>query len=348
MNQTYREIMSQSEVWADALETVPDQWSVIDRSLAIDRSTHALFIGSGTSLYIAQTAAQTFQEVTGCVAAAVPASEVFLSAASTVPRHQPVVAFIISRSGTTSEALLAARHLADHFPNTTTVGITCNRDTPLVAACDHAIELERASEQAVVMTRSFTTMLLALQIVAAMCAGDDRLRAELAHLPDMVDTALPEYETFARQIADMPDQDLVIYLGLGPNRGLAEEGTLKLKEMTQVPCEAYNPLEFRHGPISIVHEGTTAILLNGAREHSFTDAIERDLKAAGALLISIGPTGSVVADHSLIIGRELSDLARCCLYIPPVQLLAYFYARGRGLDPDRPRNLSQVVVLDAP
>jgi glucosamine--fructose-6-phosphate aminotransferase (isomerizing) len=347
MNQTYHEIMSQPAVWAEALDRVPEQWTAISRSLTIDRATQALFIGSGTSLYIAQAAAQTFQEVTGCVSAAVPASEVFLSAASTVPRHQSVVAFVISRSGTTSEALLAATHLADHHPNVTTIGITCTGGTPLVAACDHAIELDHAREHAVVMTRSFTTMLMALQIVAAICAGDDRLRAELARLPDIADAALPEFEAFAQKMDGIPGQELVIYLGLGPNRGLAEEGTLKLKEMTQIPCEAYNPLEFRHGPISIVRAGTTAILLNGHREHPYTEAVERDLKDAGALVMSIGPTASTVADHSLVIGQELSDLARCCLYIPPVQLLAYFRALGRGLDPDRPRNLSLVVVLDA-
>jgi glucosamine--fructose-6-phosphate aminotransferase (isomerizing) len=228
----------------------------------------------------------------------------------------------------------------------TTIGITCNSDTPLVAACDHAIELPQASEQAVVMTRSFTIMLLALQLVAALSAGDEALRAELGRLPELAEPALPAFEAFARRIADTPGQDLVIYLGLGPNRGLAEEGTLKLKEMTQIPCEAYNPLEFRHGPISIVNERTTAMLLEGARERAYIEAVERDLKAAGALLVTIGPTASLIADHALVIGPELSDLARCCLYIPPVQLLAYLHALGRGLDPDRPRNLSQVVVLD--
>lgn len=346
MSQTYDEITSQAEVWTDALERVPEQWHAIRRSLTMDDTTHALFIGSGTSLYIAQTAAQTFQEVTGCVSSAAPASEVFLSPASTVPRNQPVVAFVISRSGTTSEALLAARHLADHHANVTTIGITCNRGTPLVAACQHAVELERASEQAVVMTRSFTTMLLALQLVAAMWAADEHLREELSHLPGLLASSLQEYERFARRMAEWSDQDLVIYLGLGPNRGLAEEGTLKLKEMTQVPCEAYNPLEFRHGPISIVNERTTVILLNGQREQAYIDAVERDLKDAGATVVSIGPSASVNADISLVIGPNLSDLARCCLYIPPVQLLAYFRALARGLDPDWPRNLSQVVMLD--
>lgn len=346
MNQTYHEIMSQAEMWTDALTTVPEQWHAITRSLTIDPTTHALFAGSGTSLYIAETAAQTFQEVTGCVSSAVPASELFLSPASTVPRHQPVIAFIISRSGTTSEALLAARHLAAHHPNVTTVGITCNRDTPLVAACDHAIELPWASEQAVVMTRSFTTMLLVLQLVAALSASDDSLRGELTRLPTILATSLPEDEAFARRIEETGGQELVIYLGLGPNRGLAEEGTLKLKEMTQVPCEAYNPLEFRHGPISIVNERTMVILLHGRREEDYIDAIVRDLKDAGATVAAIGPTALTDADFSLVTGPDLSDLARCCLYIPPVQLLAYFRALAGGLDPDRPRNLSQVVVLD--
>ena len=102
MSQTYDEILHQPVAWTETLSTVTDQWARIDQHLNLGPAAQALFIGAGTSLYIAQVAAAVFQEATGWTSRAVPASEVFLSPGSCVPRETPVLAVLISRSGTTS------------------------------------------------------------------------------------------------------------------------------------------------------------------------------------------------------------------------------------------------------
>jgi glutamine---fructose-6-phosphate transaminase (isomerizing) len=346
MSLTYAEILKQPDSWSETIRQVPSIWDDLRRSIDPGTLSHALFMGSGTSLYIAQSAAQSFMEITGTTASAVPTSEVFLSPASTVPGSGPVVAFIISRSGTTSEALIAAAYLREQHPHVTTVGITCNAGTELAARCDACIELPFAAEQSVVMTQSFTTMLLALQVVATLVAGNDALRDELAGLPAAFRGQLAATEQHAKEVGSSLTYDKTIFLGLGPNRGLAEEGTLKLKEMTQSACEAYNPLEFRHGPISIVDERTLILLLEGTREHAYLADVERDLRQHGAHVVAVGPHPTTSANDSLVIGDAFTDLARCVLYLPFVQLLAYNRALALGLDPDRPRNLNQVVVLD--
>jgi glucosamine--fructose-6-phosphate aminotransferase (isomerizing) len=343
---SYAEIMRQPASWEETVRTVPDLWAGMQARVEPESLTHALFIGCGTSLYIAQVAAQNFMELTGISASAIPASEAFLSPSSTVPRGGRVAAFIISRSGTTSEGLLAASTLGADHPHVTTIGVTCNAGTELATRCDVAIELPFATERSVVMTQSFTTMLLALQVVAALIAGNDPLLAELATLPAAFAAQREAVETLARALST-ESFDTTIFLGLGPNQGLAEEGTLKLKEMTQSPCEAYNPLEFRHGPISIVTERTLVVLLEGEREGNYLPAVERDLRRYGARVVAVGPHATTGASDALVIGAGLSDLARCALYTPFVQLLACERALALGLDPDRPRNLNQVVVLDA-
>src|SRR5437588_2828046 len=117
MSTTYDEIMGQPQAWQQTIATVQDQWMRIAPSLAMDPHTHCLFLGSGSSLYLGQTAAQVMQEVTGLVSTAVPSSDVFLSASSTVPRDERVIAFVVSRSGQTSEALMAAEYLREECPN---------------------------------------------------------------------------------------------------------------------------------------------------------------------------------------------------------------------------------------
>lgn len=346
MSYTYDEIRSQPETWAQTIATVPQQWAGISERVAFPPETHVLFVGCGTSFYLAQTAAHAFQETTGRAAAAIPGSEVFLSPASTVPRGVPIVAFVISRSGTTSEAILAARHL-NTLPDVQTVGLTCSPGTELAQATRHAIELLHVEERSVVMTRSFTNMLIALQLVAAAVAGNVGLQAELAGLPALLRPQLDEMEAFARDLGRRGDIRRVIYLGLGPNFGLAAEATLKLKEMTQVECEPYNPLEFRHGAISTVRDDTAVVFIAGERERAYVPDAEEDVKRHGALVATVAPYPSDHAAASIVLPNGLSDIARCALYLPPLQLLAHERALLLGLDPDAPRNLGHVVVLDA-
>jgi glucosamine--fructose-6-phosphate aminotransferase (isomerizing) len=286
------------------------------------------------------------QERTGRPATAVPASEVFLSPASTVPAGVPLVAFVLSRSGSTSEAVLAARHLREHVPAARIVSVSCRPDSELARHAHLAIELPDAAERSVVMTRSFTSMLLALGLIAATIGGDGDAVRELERLPALGRDGMADAEAFAERLGEDTGLDAFVYLGLGPNHGLAQEATLKLKEMTQVPCEAYSPLEFRHGPISMIEPGSAVVLLGGSREEDYLPDLERDLARHGAHVAKVSPHGSAVADTVLRLPAGLSDVARGPLYLPPVQLLAYYRARAIGLNPDQPRNLDQVVVLE--
>lgn len=345
MSATYDEIRSQPDVWRATVQSAADQWDALAPSIPVTAQTQLLLVGSGSSLYIARTAAHSFQETTGHVARAVPSSEVFLSSGSTVPREVPVLAFVISRSGETSEAVMAAGCLVDDFQNVTVVGVTCNEDTDLVRRAHHSIHLPHAAERSVVMTRSFTSLLLALQVTAARMAGDGRLLSELAGLGDLLDRHMDRFEDFSRAIGENLEQDQFIHLGLGPNEGIAQDGTLKLKEMTQATAEAYNPLEFRHGPISIVRDGTTVVILEALRDRAFMAGLEADLRAHGAFVAGIAPYPATGADFSLELHADVSDVARCVLYMPPLQLVAYRRALASGLNPDQPRNLTKVVVL---
>ncbi len=346
MSHAHDEIFGQAAAWRSALERTFEQWTVLSQSVQVDSSTQFLLVGSGSSLHIALTAAHCIQEMTSRVARAVASSEVFLSSASTVPRNVPVIAFVISRSGETTEALMAADYLRGAFQNVTVVAVTCNTSTSLEERSHHAITIPEATERSVVMTRSFTSMLLALQVVGALTARSDAVLAELRSLPGLLDDCITEFDRFGRLVGVAPEEDQYIYLGLGANEGLAQEGTLKLKEMTQTASEAYNPLEFRHGPISIVRPGTTAIILESEREHRYMSDVESDLSGHGARVAVIAPHAPSAADLSVRLPQGLSDVARCALYVPPLQLIAYHRTLAAHLDPDQPRNLTQVVVLE--
>lgn len=303
-----------------------------------------LFTGCGTSFYLASSAAKIYQSVTGQFAAAVPASELFLHASTLIVPDKKYLIVGISRSGTTSEIILALDHLKGN-DNLRTLALTCNSNTPMAEAADQVIALDHISEKSVVMTQSFTNMLYALQLYAAKQINSKEDLAQLKQVPEIVKTTLTD-ENATKSLADDLSKTRFIFLGSGSYNGLAKEATLKLKEMTQTECESYSSLEFRHGPISIVDESTAVILLAQQETAAYDQELVKDIQRLGGHVLAIGPLAEdFQADETIILTDEITDRNRHAVYMPALQLLAYHRAIRLGFDPDKPRNLTQVVKL---
>src|SRR5271156_1413610 len=166
---TLTEILSQPEVWRSCSQALAgDVAFQAVRQKALSRRSW-LFVGCGTSFYLAEAAASSWSHLTGQPAYALPASEVLLFPQVAQLSEPNLQAVIISRSGRTSEALRAAELLRTKY-KVATLGITCALQSDLAKTCDLTISLPAADEKSVVMTRSFTSMLLALVHLAAEVA----------------------------------------------------------------------------------------------------------------------------------------------------------------------------------
>jgi glutamine---fructose-6-phosphate transaminase (isomerizing) len=252
----------------------------------------------------------------------------------------------VSRSGETSETVLATRRFRERRLGSVLV-LTARAESSLGREGDLTLALPWADDQSVVMTRSFTTLLLAAWSLAAAVAGDRALQSELEQLPSLCGAAIEEAWPLAARLGEAKEWDHFIYLGMGAYGGLALEGMLKLKEMTRVPCEAYAPLEFRHGPISVVTERTTAILLCQEAGAPYHGSLLADIRKEGGRTVAVGhPVDGLPADHLLPLGEGLSDRSRGLLYMPLLQLFALQRALTLGLNPDQPQKLARVVRLD--
>ncbi len=351
MSSTYKEIKNQPMSWRQTLKQTTQDWNSFKDRLTIRPNTHFLFIGCGTSFYLSQTSAALFQELTGHVSRAIPGSEVFLTSGCVIPNEAPTIAFAISRSGTTSEVLLAVEYLQHHYPNVQVVGVTCNSEEGLSKIVPITISLEHVKEESVVMTQSFTNMVLALQVIAAKIANREDILTELSRLPEVLEAEFETYEDIAKSIGQNISYHYYVFLGLGKYYGLANEACLKLKEMTQVFCEAYGPLEFRHGPISMVTNQACVLLLQGHEAGNWVKDVATDVFKSGALTAILQPFETCKAEMDgatfVQIGLQgtFDDWVRTILYMPTLQLLAYHRAISLGCNPDQPRNLTQVVVL---
>ncbi|MFC1481160.1 SIS domain-containing protein [Candidatus Neomarinimicrobiota bacterium] len=344
---TLAEILSQPQVWQQVLRLIADDKTV--RKLASHNAGETVFIGCGTSYYLALSAASYYTMVTCRKARATTASEVLLFPDTFLPNGgaecKPI---LISRSGTTTEVVRVAQNVSDFFSDEP-LGISCRPESDLLRACDLAVALPPADEKSVVMTRSFTSMLLLIQYLASIQASDEKLQEELSQLPELGSVILEKSHSIIKNIMAEGSYTKFVYLGHGPYYGLACEAMLKIKEMSLSSSEAYHSLEFRHGPMSMVDEDMLLTFLISERARAHETLLLKEMKALGAKTVVICESADdeirASSDYLIELNSGLSDAARLLLYMPALQLLGYYNALAKGLDPDKPKNLSQVVTL---
>jgi glucosamine--fructose-6-phosphate aminotransferase (isomerizing) len=339
---TLQEILDQPEAWAAALERFEADAPRVDRLFEREPRDEVVFTGCGSSYYLSMTAASVFQQFTGLRAKAVPASEILQFPEGVFAQDSSPLLVAASRSGTTTETLRAAKGVARQ--GIPILCLTCAARSPLARQADLALCSPRGREKSVVMTKSFSSLLLLGLLLAAQRAGDTGLRRELHRLPALGRRVLKIALPLMRDVGTAASR--FVFLGAGPAHGIAWEAMLKLTEMAQRPAVAYHPLEFRHGPIAAAGPGTVAVLFGTEGGKRLEKALVRDLRRQGVSVVALGDDWSMAeAETGVALGAGLSDAARSLLYLPFGQALAYHRAVGAGLDPDRPQHLTSVVRL---
>jgi len=343
---TWTEITGQPEAWRATLEAFTADRTALEDSLNQTDFAQILVVGCGSTHYLAQTTAAILTRRTRIPAHAFPASELWLFPGM-VPAGQTLL-LVVSRSGTTTETLRALERFQDTH-NGSVLAVTCYPESPLARQADFALVTPRGQEQSVAQTRSFTSMLLLIQALAATLAHDGGMLERLQHLPNAL-------EDLAARLGDLPqrlgtDQDIerFFFLGGGPLYGLANEAMLKMKEMSLSYAEAYHPLEFRHGPMSMVDEHTLVVGLLSDTGLAEELHVLEDMQELGARTLVLVEDGSLFSDwrpdHVVELRSGLDEWERGPLYLPVLQRMAYHRAVAKGLDPDRPTNLTAVVEL---
>jgi glucosamine--fructose-6-phosphate aminotransferase (isomerizing) len=344
---TYPEITAQAEALQAAWKQLEQQQDWIQAYLLNDSFDEIIFIGSGSSYYQALSMASTCRAWLGRSAAAYPSSELFLFRNQAVPSHRNYLIVGVSRSGESTEVILALESVQD-LPNITTAGITCYENSKL-AQIANCLVSPLGKETSTVMTKSFSSMTFMMQTAIAQASGNAKWLNEMEQVMQSGTAFVQAADTFIQNLVTSQDFTKYIYLGMGTSYGIALEACLKVKEMSYVWTEAYGTLEFRHGPKSVVEPGTLVVLLLSEQARSYELKVAKEMQEYGAFVLLITARqaeDTKFADAVLDIGGStLSDDARSVLYLPALQYLGYYTAMKRGVNPDTPRNLTQVVII---
>jgi len=343
---TLQEILSQPEVWADTLkefneneERVVDFWNQ-------EKFEQIVFIGCGSTYYLSQTAAVIFQKHTGITSLALPGSEVSLFDDLYFPNRKPTLLVAISRSGETSETVHAMQIFKDRNLGKT-LTITTVPDSSVTKLADLSLVASSAQEVSIAQTRSFASMLLLVEALALQVSGKNASKI-LAEFPQNVERLLNQYQELAQKLGEDQSIERFFFLGSAYNYGIASEAMLKMKEMSLSNSEAFHTLEFRHGPKSMVDEYSLVVgLVNESTDFQEIPVLEEMASLKGKILSLVEKSDPRLEAIGGIVelSSGVDESLRALLFLPVLQLLAYYRAISRGQDPDNPHNLDAVVHI---
>ncbi|KAA6438396.1 SIS domain-containing protein [Dyadobacter flavalbus] len=358
---TQREILSQPELWQEVYHLVGQESAGIAgflNPILQKENLRVLLTGAGTSGYIGDAAQGTLQKVWRRPVQAVPTTEIVTQPETVFLRSVPTLLISFARSGNSPESVETVR-LADAFCDEIYhLIITCNSEGALAnmnAAAPGTIYRiilpEATNDKSLAMTSSFTCMLLSVLLVAHVDVLDKELD-KIQRIVDQGNTILEEKSLLEALV--LKGFERVVFLGSGEFLGIARECQLKLLELTdgKQVCMSDSFLGFRHGPRAIVNDHTLMVYLFSRKPHimryerDLVEDISRDAREIQSL--QIGGVNELALPHSSKIELDI-DPENPYQIVPATlvgQLLGYYSAVHRGIDPDSPSlsgSISRVV-----
>ena len=256
----------------------------------------------------------------------------------------------VSQSGRTSEIVETLDWARSS--GALTVAVSNDETSDLATSADLALTTHAGTELAVPATKSYLTQVAAMTVLGtALGPQDAALDAALAEVPGQRRGSPGGMRiAWSRSWLSSADGDSVV-TGRGLMMGTALEIALKLEETCARPVRGYSYADLRHGPISAVQEGVTAVLV-GAADGPLHDAmieLADDLRTRGATTVAVGGSPAMAAACDLATGPlDVTERLAPLVTVVPMQIVVERLARSLGLDPDEPRGLSKVTRTDVP
>jgi glucosamine--fructose-6-phosphate aminotransferase (isomerizing) len=325
-------------------------------STFLDRATEVFLVACGTSYHACLAASYMFSKLAFLPTYPVFASEFVEQHGKSVNIDSTILA--VSQSGETADTLAAVTCAQQRAA--TILGLTNVIGSTLTRVSRVYVGQQSGPEIGVAATKTFTSQLSVLAQLALRLSKKrgkisqdemDYIAERLEKLPDIVETIIQTQEEKVRQLAKKyKDAKIFFFLGRGVSTATAYEGRLKLMEIAYVPSIAFPAGESKHGPISLIELGFPVVFIcakDGAHRTLIGNIME--MKARGASIIAIVEEDDeeikALADDYVEVPKGIPEVLSPIPFAIPLQLLAYYMALEKGLNPDMPRNLAKSVTV---
>ncbi|PAF28923.1 glutamine--fructose-6-phosphate transaminase (isomerizing) [Paenibacillus sp. 7516] len=265
---------------------------------------------------------------------------------------------VVSQSGETADTLAALREAQSNGAHvlaiTNVVGSSIARDA------DDVIATLAGPEIAVASTKAYTSQLIAFNLLGLYLAQvrGTQTAEEIAHtlaamqaLPEQVESMLEQADAIKGYAEQISKHQHLFFIGRGLDYAVAQEGSLKLKEISYIHSEAYAAGELKHGTLALIEDGIPVIAL-ATQENVLEKTVSniKEVKARGADVLAITYEEHVASllksvDQAFAIPKTLPLLSPA-LSVVALQLLAYYASLALGHDVDKPRNLAKSVTVE--
>ncbi len=354
-----KEIHEQPKVVRDTIHSVYQNGRISFESVGLTdeemRNIQQIYIiACGSAYHVGMAAQYVLEELTSLQVRVELASE-FRYRTMTLAKNS--LAIIISQSGETADSLAALRLCKEK--GVKTLGIVNVVGSSIAREADDVFYTLAGPEISVATTKAYSCQLVAAYLLAmqfAKARGEiteerfSALAADIETIPEKIQRILEDKERlqwFASKIVNIRD---AFFIGRGIDYSIGMEGSLKLKEISYIHSEAYAAGELKHGPISLIEDGTvvfSVVTQSALYEKTISNMVE--VKSRGAQRFGLTPYGNSAleetADFTVYIPK-IDNLFAGSLSVIPLQLLSYYVSVGKGFDVDKPRNLAKSVTVE--
>jgi len=265
-----------------------------------------------------------------------------------IPMKGKVAAILISQSGETKDLHRCIQIIQEN--NMISIGVVNVIDSFIARESDCGVYLNAGREVAVASTKSFTNQCIVLSLIAIWFSQNKntclekrkRIIKDLHNLPFQMKEILKieNLEKIRYISRTIRDSCSMFILGKGKEEAVAKEGALKIKEITYIHAEGYSSSALKHGPFGLIVPGLPIFLLDvNEKYREKTENVFQEVSARGAHVLKISDEhGELIIGKNQTFGGVLGNVY--------IQLISYYCALEKGLNPDFPRNLAKVVTVE--
>ncbi|HDN74446.1 MAG TPA: glutamine--fructose-6-phosphate transaminase (isomerizing) [Archaeoglobus sp.] len=335
------------------LKEIVEQAETVQRAIKQDREVvekiveeirnacGVFFIGCGSSYHACLAGSYLFSRIAGIHVNVVLASEFenyehFLT--------ERTLVFAVSQSGETADVLEAVRVAKRH--KCKVIGIVNRMGSTLTMESDRFLLMYAGPEICVLSTKTYTSQVSLMALLAyALADKYDEGIAKLKNLyMDIYNLTSRSMRDYLKSLAEkLVDKEHIYLIGRGLQYATALEAALKIKEVSYIHAEAFAGGELKHGPLALIEKGTPVIVFVAKDNEKKIISNATEAKSRGAFIIGVSAKRHEIFDHWIKVPEchELNPIVQ----IIPMQILAYWLAVLKGLDPDHPRNLAKSVTV---
>ncbi len=313
----------------------------------VEQPGHTVFVGCGTSLHAGMVGAHLMSRLGQVSTSSVAASEL-----SEAPfRKGSGLAIAISQSGETADTITAVKKLT--AAGYKSLAVTNVRHSSIARLADTVMYTQAGPEVAVVATKTFTSQVVTLAVLAArMFGGSEKSNAlleGLRALPGRVQQTLARAEQLRAAGEALAQYDNMFIVGKGVGYLVALEAALKFKEVAYLHAEGVPAGELKHGAFALLDERTPVLAIVADDENKvrmLTALREIRARKAPVVVLTDGPAGELDGIASSVVALpKAEDGLRAVVFTVAAQLMSYYCALTRELPIDRPRNLAKSVTV---